>query len=208
MKIYFVTSVSVIKVSEEPLTLHIQAYGRVSSTGWTNVRLEPAAPVKGDRVLDYSFEADAPTGITGPVVLPVTAGLTIESKHAVDSIVVTSRTNSITVHASEFINHDPSAAPPQPAIQMQGIHPQGAGPQYGPGQHPHYPITSYIVGEEGPTWPFTEHHWPTYIGVEHSLPYIASENISLLNPAEGLLNPQWPGDPGPLQTQGGPLGSY
>jgi hypothetical protein len=212
MKIYSVTSVSVIKVSEEPLTLHIQAYGRVSSTGWTNVRLEAATVAKGDTVLDFTFEADAPTGITAPVILPVTAAHNLHSKTAVDAIIVTSRTNSITVHASEFLTHSAAAALAQPALQ--GVHP--ATPLYGAGHVPSNPITTFIVGEEGPTWLiaenhptniFVEHH-PTYIGIEHSAPFIAAENISLLNPAEGLLNPVVPVGPNPGPVQGGPAGSF
>jgi hypothetical protein len=206
MKIYSVKSVTVIKVSNEPLKLHVHAIGAVSSTGWTHLRLESVASAEGDTVLDYAFEADPPEGISAPVILPAAAGVSIQPKHSVDAIIVSSRTNSITVHASEFIDPSAASAQPQPFAHVMGAS-QAAQPQFAAGQGPRRPITTLIVGEEGPTWPFTEHH-PTFVFAEHSLPFVAAEGISLLNPAEGFLNPALPGGPGPVESQGGPIGSF
>jgi len=207
VKIFSVTSVSVVKVNNDPLTLHIHALGRVSSTGWTHLRLEHAAPRVGDPVLDFSFEGDPPHGMAGAVMLPATASYSLETKSAVDAIVVSSRTNSVVVHASEFVSHTALSATSPQALQASAGQLTGS-PLIGQGHIPQGPVTTFIVGEEGPTWLFIEHH-PTLVGLEHTAPAGHTESYTILHPAEnGLINPTWPTGPGPLQNQGGPMGSF
>lgn len=103
MKIFQVTQVTVIKHGESPATLCIQASGLAASSGWTNPRLDNAAdPNPEDAVLEFSFDADRPTGVVLPVLTPISASVNITPENGADAVIVTARTNSITVHASEF----------------------------------------------------------------------------------------------------------
>ena len=147
MKIYQVSNVTVTKQSENPLTLIIHALGIASSTGWT-------APILDDRgdsnpedaIFEYNFEAKPPTGIALQVLTPVTATLVVTPKRTVDAVVVNARTNSITVHASEFLGG--AAALPQPLTTL-ALGEEGPIPsthrfgEEGP--------TTFALGEEGPT---------------------------------------------------------
>lgn len=126
MKIFQVTQVTVIKHSDSPLRLCIQASGFAASSGWTNPRLDNSAdPAPEDAVLDFSFDADRPTGIFLPVLTPISASIEVTPSTGADAVIVSSRTNSITVHASEFITTMPTP--------------------------PTGPITTLALGEEGPT---------------------------------------------------------
>ncbi|MBT9313959.1 hypothetical protein [Leptothoe spongobia] len=126
MKIFQVTQVTVIKHSESPLRLCIQASGFAASSGWTNPRLNNSVdPAPEDAVLDFSFDADRPTGIALPVLTPISASIEVAPSTGADAVIVSGRINSITVHASEFITPSPNS----------------------PG-----PITTLAIGEEGPTF--------------------------------------------------------
>src|SRR5262245_46862889 len=104
MKIFSVNQVAVIKISENPLTLSIQASGLTSTSGWSNPRLDNSAdPSPKDAVLEFSFEADRPAGINLPILTPVQASIEVKPKNGADAVIVSSRTNSITVHASDFV---------------------------------------------------------------------------------------------------------
>ncbi|NES83254.1 MAG: hypothetical protein F6K10_18615, partial [Moorea sp. SIO2B7] len=64
MKVFRVSQVSVIKVSESPLVLSIQADGLAATSGWTNPRLDNSAdPNPDDSVLEFSFDADKAHGV-------------------------------------------------------------------------------------------------------------------------------------------------
>lgn len=109
MKIFQVTQVNVIKQSESPLKLIIQVMGLAASTGWTNPRLDNSAdPTPADAVLEFSFEADRPSGIVLPVITPIAASIEVNPSNGADAVIVSSRTNSITVHASEFMTLSPT----------------------------------------------------------------------------------------------------
>src|SRR6185295_17786922 len=105
MKIYQVNSVTVFKQSENPLTLVIHTQGLASSTGWTGPVLDPSEDQNPqDAVFEYAFDAKPPEGISLPVLTPITATLVLKPKRSVDAVVVNARSNSITVHASEFVS--------------------------------------------------------------------------------------------------------
>ena len=101
MQIYQVVDVNVIRIADSK-TVHVQAMGIASSTGWTNGRLDPDDdPDPSDQVAELSFEADPPKKIVNPVLVPISASLELELRDHVTAILVRSRTNSVTVHISE-----------------------------------------------------------------------------------------------------------
>jgi hypothetical protein len=73
-----VANVSGTILKSNPPQLAIVAVGIVSTTGWTNARLEPYFYVMppADGIQDFDFVADPPTGMTLQVLTPITAGLT------------------------------------------------------------------------------------------------------------------------------------
>ncbi len=175
MLIYRVDQVAVVKTSDEPLKLTIHAAGTTSSTGWTNPRLDPSGdPHPEDAILEFSFEADRPTGITAPVLTPVQA--TVESSPAgsVELVIVHARTNHIVVHASEFL----APIPPKPAA-AQAMFTTLAQGEEGPStlptteEHP----TTLAVGEEGPTTLIAGEEGPTTlaVGEEHPTTFAVGE---------------------------------
>ncbi len=103
MKVYQVSQVSVIKVSESPLVLNIQVSGLAATTGWTNPRLDNSAdPNPDDAVLEFCFEADRPSGPVLPVLTPIMVCVDFQPTNGADAVIISARTNSITVHAAEF----------------------------------------------------------------------------------------------------------
>jgi hypothetical protein len=113
MRIFSVTEVTVTKISESPLVLSIAASGLASSTGWTHPRLDGSGdPNPGDQVFEFSFEADRPGGISLPVLTPIHAQGEARPPAGADAVIVHARTNSITVHASEFLSPAPATTRP------------------------------------------------------------------------------------------------
>jgi len=57
------------------VSLIINASGTTRTTGWTNARLDPVRYVQPptDRVWEFNFVADKPSGIAGDAVTPVKA---------------------------------------------------------------------------------------------------------------------------------------
>jgi hypothetical protein len=206
MKIFSVHEVTVVRRNASPLELVITAVGMASSTGWTNPRLDAASdPNPADAVLEFAFEADRPGGITLPVLTPITASTVVTPAHGADAVIVHARTNSITVHASEFIDVPSSGPTPLP--------------------YPRPPFTTFAVGEEVfPTsTPSGEESMPTTFRVgEEGVPTLRfGENGPWTDPRvddpavavptgifEGQTSP-WPGnDPwGPIR-RGNPFGGF
>ena len=142
MKVFSVQQVTVIKSSDSPLELTVTGSGLASTTGWTNPRLDGAGdPAPGDAVIELSFEADRPTGPALQVLTPITATAVIRPTHGADAVVVSARTNSITIHASEFVTLPAPGPTPLPT------------PFPFPYPFPRPPFTTFIVGEE--MWPTT-----------------------------------------------------
>lgn len=140
MKIFKVLRVTVIKVSESPLTLSIQAEGLAATSGWTNPRLDNSAdPNPDDSILEFNFDADRPSGISLPQLTPIMATVDFEPSNGADAVIVSARINSITVHAGEFLN--PGDSPAQPTTLAFGE--EDPGP------------TTRALGEEGPSPDFT-----------------------------------------------------
>jgi hypothetical protein len=157
MKIYSVDSVAVLKKSATPLELVIMATGRAATTGWKNPRLDAAAdPAPGDAVLEFGFEADPPGGISLQVLTPISASVDVRPGGGADAVIISSRTNSITVHASEFID---------------GSGTSGLFTTLALGEE----VPPTLPGAEGGMFPttlrFGEEHWPTHF-VGEQLPTI------------------------------------
>lgn len=124
------------RVSESPLRLSIQATGLAATSGWTNPRLDGSAdPNPADAVFEFSFDADRPTGIALEALTPITAALHVDAPTGVDAVIVSSRTNSITVHSSQFVPIPTAQAAPVTTLAI--------------GEEGH--VTSMAIGEEGPT---------------------------------------------------------
>src|SRR5436189_127636 len=140
MRIYSVNQVVVVRTSESPLTLTIHAMGMASTSGWTNPRLDPSGdPNPQDAILEFSFEADRPTGLSLPVLTPIQTTVEIKPQNGAYAVIVHARTNSVTVHASAFMG------PVQPAPAAQAMFTTLAVGEENP------PPTTLAVGEEHPT---------------------------------------------------------
>jgi hypothetical protein len=74
-KIFRVDTVALHILKTNPPILVIQATGTVGSTGWKNGKLIPFIYVRppADGIYEFDFVADQPTGLTLPVLLPITA---------------------------------------------------------------------------------------------------------------------------------------
>ena len=163
MKVFRVLQVSVIKISESPLKLSIQAQGMTATSGWTNPRLDNSVdPNPDDAVLEFSFDADKPTDISLPQLTPIMATVDFSPTNGADAVIVSSRIDSITVHASEFVTpgqEGPTTyalgeeGPPQATTLAYGeeegpttraVGEEAPPTSYGPGP------TTYALGEEGP----------------------------------------------------------
>jgi hypothetical protein len=177
MQILSVLSVIVAKLSGNSLLVF--AVGRVPTTGWTHPRLDRVpSTIPDDRVLEFDFNADPPTGPSGDVVLPITASVEVNPDHPVDAVIVKSRTNSIVVHATEFVSGlggpittfmigeeipliNWQAAPASPVAPTGTTGPSAAVAPVR-GAQSALSVTTFIVGEEGWTsLPFIEEENPT-----------------------------------------------
>ena len=79
VRIYDVQSVALAILKSNPPQIIVSAIGRASSTGWSNPTLGAwyylDAPKDG--IQDFDFTADEPTGISLPVLSPITASTLI-----------------------------------------------------------------------------------------------------------------------------------
>jgi hypothetical protein len=190
MQVYKVTQVTVIRQKESPLTLLVQAFGLTSSTGWINPRLDNSKdPTPTDAAHELSFDAERPSGISLQVLSPTTASVVLEPKNGADAVIVSARTNSITVHASEFL--DPTTLPQRP--------------------FPGGPVTTLAIGEEG--LPITlkvgEEHWTTLrLGEEG--PWTDPRSDDPIDPLDDWLGRRGSGSGvGPIAgAAGGPFGRF
>ncbi len=171
MKILQVTQVTVIKHGEPPM-LCIQASGLAATPGWTNPRLDNSAdPTPGDAVLEFSFDADRPTDIVPQVLSPISASISITPDNGADAVIVTARTNSLTVHASEFRTASADPAPittlalgeEDPVVSTRALGEEGpVASTRALGEEDfttlalgeESPVTTLAVGEEEPGGPF------------------------------------------------------
>ncbi len=71
--VYSVQSVALTLEKILPPNLVVTATGEVTSTGWSDARLDPVVYIQPppDGIYDMTFVAKAPTGITQPVISPV-----------------------------------------------------------------------------------------------------------------------------------------
>jgi hypothetical protein len=77
-KVYRVESVRLSLEKSNPPNLVVEALGKVRTSGWTNARLVMRGNGPKDGVYEFDFVASRPTGITHPVILPVTATTVVE----------------------------------------------------------------------------------------------------------------------------------
>jgi len=176
MRIFRVDHVAVVKTSDDPLKLTIHAAGVTSTSGWMNPRLDPSGDSNPkDAILEFSFEADRPEGVSLPVLTPVQATVESSPSNGVEAVVVHARTNEIVVHVSDFL----APIPPKPAAQAmfttlavgeEDPHPTTTAVGE---EHP----TTLAIGEEGPTTFIVgeEHTTTLAIGEEHPTTLIAGE---------------------------------
>ena len=194
MKLYSVTQVAVTKVSEQPLRLFIQADGLASTTGWKNPRLDGSGdPNPADAILEFSFEADRPTGIVLQMLTPISAALQVDPPNGAEAVTVIARTNQMTVHVSNF-----QSPTPQPGVVMTTL---AVGEEGGP-------FTTHRYGEEFP--PYTtlmlgEETHPTFIhGEGHASTWRAGEEgvtTRAIGEEGPTTNPQ-------LDDPAGPFGRF
>lgn len=156
MKIYRVLRVHVVRQSESPLTLLINAEGLTTTSAWSNARLDVSGdPNPFDAIVELSFEADRPGGIVPQLLTPISATLIMTPNHGADAVVINSRTNSLTVHASEFI------VPFVPGGQVTTF---AIGEEVPPTTGPRFEEapTTLRFGEEGPTFAQLGSEGPTF----------------------------------------------
>lgn len=192
MRIYRVTSVVVVR-SENRLI--VQAAGLAASPGWTNANLKADDPNPEDRVLEFALDATPPTGITLPVLTPISASIVVDGSE-VDGVIVKSRTNSIEVHASEFQSVGSPITTlaigeegPLPTTRMLG--------EEGP------PLTTLRLGEEDPTFRWGEGPLGTDVRVDDPAAISAGGGLTTLALGEegGPVDPR-------LLGRGTPFGGF
>lgn len=144
MLIFSIDQVTVIK-NAAGNALSIIAEGTASTPGWTNPHLDDSAdPDPEDAVLELQFKAQRPTGIVAQVLVPITASKNISIDKSIDAVIVSSRTNSITVHASQFQqeqSNQPRLFQPDPGLSTAPWFEEGG----------RLPITTIPLSEEDPT---------------------------------------------------------
>jgi hypothetical protein len=79
VRIYDVESAIIRILKSNPPQIIVLAFGRTSSTGWTNPTLGAWYYIDApkDGIQDFDFTADAPTGISLPVLTPIGADAVI-----------------------------------------------------------------------------------------------------------------------------------
>lgn len=79
VRIYDVQSVTLVTLRSNPPQIVASAIGRASSTGWSNPTLAAWYYIDApkDGIQDFDFTADEPTGISLPVLTPITASALI-----------------------------------------------------------------------------------------------------------------------------------
>ena len=97
--IYKILSVTATILKTNPPKIRIVAKGQVTSTGWKNPSLLKYIYVHQpfDGVQDYSFMADAPTGIVLPVITPISLTTTVPYESWMKGVRIHATTNSKTV---------------------------------------------------------------------------------------------------------------
>lgn len=89
--------VNILPLQKQSPHLYISAQGVVSSTGWQAPQLVPVETDCPKSFKCFEFLAKPPTGITNPVITPVSADYTLENWQHVKKIKVIAKKNSITV---------------------------------------------------------------------------------------------------------------
>ena len=89
--------VNILPLQKQSPFLYISAQGEVSSTGWQVPQLVPVDTDCPKSFKCFEFVAKPPTGVTNPVITPVSADYKLENWEHVKKIKVIAKTNSITV---------------------------------------------------------------------------------------------------------------
>lgn len=200
MRIFQVNQVRVIKYSDSPLKLVVQAQGMAASSGWTNPRLDNSRdPNPADAVIELNFDADRPNDNVLPVLTPIAASITLNLENGADAVIVSARINSITVHASQFICMPSGGQITTLAIGEEGQPTTLAVGEEGP------PATTLAIGEEGQptTLALGEENGPTTLAIgEEGQPTtlaVGEEGGPITNPLA---------ENSPSGPSGGPFGTF
>jgi hypothetical protein len=98
-KIMEVVDVRVSLLKSNPPSVSIDVLGKVSSTGWTNARLEPrfyAGGSPADGIQDFDCVADAPDGMVLWVITPIKASLLLQGfPDSIKGVRIHSEVNSL-----------------------------------------------------------------------------------------------------------------
>ncbi|AXQ27863.1 hypothetical protein D0B54_03855 [Solimonas sp. K1W22B-7] len=166
MLIYRVLDVVVVRQEGK---LVVMASGLASSTGWTHPKLDNSHdPNPKDKIAEFTFEATPPAGPALQVITPIAATAVIDD--AIDAVLVKARTNSISVHVSEFVSQQVGASSPaNPGLRALSLR---AGPSNGltpippdgGDGWPPYPRWPFPGWPPIPRWP---HPKTLAIGEEH-----------------------------------------
>lgn len=89
--------VNILPLQKQSPCLYISAQGVVSSTGWEAPQLAPVETDCPKSFRCFEFVAKPPTGITNPVITPVSADYKLENWQHVKKIKVIAKENSIIV---------------------------------------------------------------------------------------------------------------
>jgi hypothetical protein len=85
----------------------VYAKGHVPTTGWTNIELDQffyiVPPVDG--IMDFDFTGNAPSGIVGQVVLPVTASAVNRMPNWLKGVRVIAKENAMEAAVGKSIPH-------------------------------------------------------------------------------------------------------
>lgn len=100
-KIYRIDDVTAKKTKMMPPTLHVDASGMTTTSGWTGGALTEVVYITppADGIQDFGFVADPPTGIVLQVLTPIRASWSGECAAWVTGVRVTSETNAVEASA-------------------------------------------------------------------------------------------------------------
>ena len=134
-RIFSVTSVQLTILKSNPIQILVVAQGMAATSGWKNIDLVPVDGSEGDGILDLEFVGTPPTGISLPVLTPVTGDFVIgENADKLSGVLVHARSNQMPALIGGATN------PGGPSTGVDRF-----APFAGAGQ-----VTTFAIGEEGP----------------------------------------------------------
>lgn len=228
-RIYSIDSIQFALTKSMPPSLLVTAFGRASSTGWSDIKLESLEKtLSPDGILDLAFVGLPPQEVFVPYLAPVTAHFVWKNAEEVIGVKIHARSNDLTRLilenrgglTTEKVGEE---GPPTTQIAGEGQAPTeqiaktlAIGEEHlttlalGE-EHPHHPPTTWIVGEETPhtTTMLGEEFPPTHVSpIAEGMTFTHGEHPASLpiieNPPSTITAETGPwGDPGgPVETGG------